>query len=136
MVAQMGTPDMRAPIAYGLSWPQRMISGAAALDFSALAAMTFEPMDTPEQQARYPGLRLAWETLAAAPGTCAVLNAANEIAVQAFLDRRIRFDQIHVVNSEALGLVSCQPPDTLEDLLEIDRASRVTALRLVDGLAR
>ncbi len=136
VVAQMGTPDMRGPIAYGLSWPQRMISGAAPLDFSAMAAMTFEPMDTPEQQARYPGLRLAWVTLAATPGTCAVLNAANEIAVQAFLDRRIRFDQIHVVNSETLDMVHCRPPDTLEDVLEIDRVSRMTALRLADRLSR
>jgi 1-deoxy-D-xylulose-5-phosphate reductoisomerase len=69
VVAQLGTPDMRVPIAYGLSWPERMASGAAALDFHALSAMTFEAMDEPEHRLRYPGIALAWETLRGAPGS-------------------------------------------------------------------
>ena len=84
VVAQLGTPDMRVPIAYGLAWPERMASGAAALDFSALGALTFE---RPDNQ-RFPGLGLAWEALAGPAGTTAVLNAANEVAVAAFLEGR------------------------------------------------
>ncbi|HOV19802.1 MAG TPA: 1-deoxy-D-xylulose-5-phosphate reductoisomerase, partial [Ottowia sp.] len=93
VVAQLGTPDMRVPIAYGLAWPERMASGAPVLDFRALQDLSFEAIDSADHRARYPGLALAWESLRAAPGTCAVLNAANEVAVAAFLDRRIRFDQ-------------------------------------------
>ena len=85
-VAQLGTPDMRVPIAYGLSWPERMQSGAKALDFAALSAMTFEVPD----RVRFPGLFLAWEVMKAPEGTCAVLNAANEIAVAAFLEEDLK----------------------------------------------
>ena len=74
VVAQMGTPDMRVPIAYGLSWPERVASGAAALDFHALGAMTFESIDDHGHPERFPSLRLAWETLAAPPGTTVVLT--------------------------------------------------------------
>jgi 1-deoxy-D-xylulose-5-phosphate reductoisomerase len=127
VIAQMGTPDMRVPIAYGLSWPDRMVSGACAIDWHSLAAMTFESFDDPAHQARYPGLKLAWECLAAPSGTCAVLNAANEVAVQAFLDKRIRFDQIHAVNADTLHAWSRPQPRGLEDLLEIDEIARATA---------
>src|SRR5699024_5714262 len=85
VVAQLGTPDMRVPIAYGLAWPERVASGAAALDFHALSAMTFESIDGHGHPERFPGLRLAWEVLEAPSGTTAVLNAANEVAVAAFL---------------------------------------------------
>ena len=102
VVAQLGTPDMRVPIAYGLAWPERISSGAQALDFKNLANMTFEVPD----EARFPGLRLAWDVLKAPVGSTAVLNAANEIAVAAFLDRRIRFDHIHQVNHATLEAVS------------------------------
>src|SRR5687767_6143383 len=98
VVAQLGTPDMRVPIAYGLAWPERVASGAQALDFHSLADMSFEAMDSRGHPERFPGLALAWETLRAPSGTTAVLNAANEMGVAAFLDRRIRFDQIHQVN--------------------------------------
>ena len=110
VVAQLGVPDMRAPIAYGLAWPERIDSGAAHLDFTALPAMTFEPPDP----ARFPGLQLAWDALEGPAGTAAVLNAANEVAVQAFLERRIRFDQIHHVNLETLAMVLPQQPATLD----------------------
>jgi 1-deoxy-D-xylulose-5-phosphate reductoisomerase len=134
VVAQLGTPDMRVPIAYGLSWPERMVSGAEALDFRAMAAMTFESLDTAGHAARYPGLQLAWEALQAPAGTTAVLNAANEVAVAAFLDRRIRFDQIHAVNVETLAAVLPAQPQTLEDLLALDTESRQTAARIVQRL--
>jgi len=134
VVAQLGTPDMRVPIAYGLSWPERMVSGAAALDFHGLAAMTFESMDDHGHGARFPGLRLAWATLNGAPGSCAVLNAANEIAVEAFLNRQIRFDQIHQVNEATLNAVSSTRPENLADLLDIDRRSREAAKQKVVAL--
>jgi len=133
VVAQMGTPDMRGPIAYGLSWPDRVTSGASALDFSAMSGLTFEALDTDGHQERFPGLDLAWAVLEAPAGTTAVLNAANEIAVAAFLERRIRYDQIHRVNTETLNKVSPQPPGSLSDLLGLDQQSRRAA---EDALAR
>ena len=81
VLAQLGTPDMRVPIAYGLGYPERIDSGADALDWGTLAALSFEPADL----RRYPGPRLAWDALRAPPGATAVLNAANEEAVAAFL---------------------------------------------------
>jgi 1-deoxy-D-xylulose-5-phosphate reductoisomerase len=135
VVAQLGTPDMRVPIAYGLAWPERVASGAQALDFSALADMSFEALDSRGHRERFPGLQLAWDSLAAAPGTTAVLNAANEVAVAAFLDRRIRFDQIHAVNLATLeGLVPSRPT-TLQDLLALDAESRRVAESAIRRLA-
>jgi 1-deoxy-D-xylulose-5-phosphate reductoisomerase len=131
VLAQLGTPDMRVPIAYGLSWPERMDSGACALDFHALAAMTFEAMSDHGHPERFPGLKLAWQTLQGPAGSCAVLNAANEVAVEAFLNRQIRFDQIHHVNESSLAAVVCDPPRALEDLLALDAQSREVAKRWV-----
>ncbi len=127
VVAQLGTPDMRGPIAYGLSWPDRITSGASALDFSTMQGLSFEAVDSPAHQQRYPGLGLAWAALDAPPGTTAVLNATNEVAVEAFLQRKIRFDQIHHVNTEVLNSIRPVAPDSLDDLLEIDRQSRHAA---------
>ena len=127
IVAQLGTPDMRVPIAYGLSWPERISSGAHTLDFHNLKPMTFEAIDDHGHPERFPGLKLAWQSLSAASGTCAVLNAANEIAVEAFLNKQIRFDQIHQVNTETLAKVQAQSPQSLPDLLALDAESRATA---------
>jgi 1-deoxy-D-xylulose-5-phosphate reductoisomerase len=127
VVAQLGTPDMRVPIAYGLSWPERMSSGASALDFHRMAAMTFEAMDDHGHPERFAGIQLAWQTLESTPGSCAILNAANEMAVEAFLERRIRFDQIYQVNAQTLADVSVQVPQDLQDLLELDRRGREQA---------
>ncbi|NKE64939.1 1-deoxy-D-xylulose-5-phosphate reductoisomerase [Ramlibacter sp. RBP-2] len=127
VVAQLGTPDMRVPIAYGLAWPDRVESGAAALDFHTLADMTFEALDSRGHRERFPGLRLAWESLRAAPGTTAVLNAANEVAVAAFLEGQIRFDQIHAVNLATLSAVTPSNPQSLDELLELDRMARHAA---------
>ena len=134
IVAQLGTPDMRVPIAYGLAWPQRIDSGAQALDFRSLSAMTFESLDSNGHGERFPGLRLAWEALRAPAGACATLNAANEVAVAAFLDRRIRFDQIHHVNLETLQAAVASIPQTLDDLLALDALARATAQRTVARL--
>ena len=134
VIAQLGTPDMKVPIAYGLSWPHRMTSGATALDFRAMSDMTFESVQANGHAERFPGLKLAWAVLDAAPGTTAVLNAANEIAVEAFLARHIRFDQIHTVNLESLAAMRPAPPQSLEDLLALDAESRALAQSLVSRL--
>jgi 1-deoxy-D-xylulose-5-phosphate reductoisomerase len=131
VVAQLGTPDMRVPIAYGLAWPERIASGAAALDFAKLGALTFEEPDA----ARFPGLGLAWEALAGPAGTTAVLNAANEVAVAAFLDGQLRFDQIHAVNRATLSALSLSKPQSLSDLLAIDAEARSRAAAVVAHLA-
>ena len=123
VIAQLGTPDMRVPIAVGLAWPDRIESGAGRLDFRQMSALTFDAPD----EALFPGLALAWSTLRATPGTTAVLNAANEIAVEAFLVRRLRFDRIHAVNMETLDAVSPSKPSSLDDLLAIDAAARSAA---------
>lgn len=135
VVAQLGTPDMRGPIAYGLSWPQRIESGASALDFSSMAALTFEPLYSQGHRERFPGLGLAWEVLNGPPGSPAVLNAANEIAVEAFLAGRIRFDQIHHVNVQTLEALQPAAPASLADLLDLDSQSRQVARFAVDRLA-
>jgi 1-deoxy-D-xylulose-5-phosphate reductoisomerase len=131
IVAQLGTPDMRVPIAYGLAWPERIASGAQALDFRTLSGMTFESFETQGHRDRFPGLQLAWEALRAPAGACATLNAANEVAVAAFLDKRIRFDQIHHINLETLQAVTTSVPQTLDDLLALDARARAAAQRVV-----
>jgi 1-deoxy-D-xylulose-5-phosphate reductoisomerase len=131
VVAQLGTPDMRVPIAYGLAWPERVASGAQALDFSTLADMSFESFDSRGHRQRFPGLQLAWDALQAAPGTTAVLNAANEVAVGAFLAREIRFDQIHSVNLATLEAVAPSKPQGLADLLALDAQSRAAARQAI-----
>ena len=135
VVAQLGTPDMRVPIAYGLSWPQRMASGAANLDFRQLPAMSFESFEDHGHHDRFPSLKLAWQALDAAPGTTTVLNAANEVAVAAFLDKQIRFDQIHLLNMAMLEKVLPTAITGLEDLLELDQRSRWSAKQFISDLA-
>ncbi|MEO7940972.1 MAG: 1-deoxy-D-xylulose-5-phosphate reductoisomerase [Burkholderiaceae bacterium] len=136
VVAQLGTPDMRVPIAYGLCWPDRMASGARALDFQTLAGLTFEPIDDPAHLLRFPGLKLAWQVLAAPSGAPAALNAANEVAVAAFLDGRIRFDQIHAVNDHTLGAIDALDADSLDALLAVDALARDRAGQMVKSLSR
>ena len=130
VVAQLGTPDMRVPIAYGLSWPHRIHSGAQALDFHSMAAMSFEALDAHGHPERFPGLRLAWDALQGPSGTTAVLNAANEVTVAAFLNKRLRFDHMHAVNLATLERVLPQAPDSLDDLLALDAQARAVAAEL------
>jgi 1-deoxy-D-xylulose-5-phosphate reductoisomerase len=133
VLAQLGTPDMRVPIAYGLAFPERVASGAAQLDFANLAALTFEPPD----HSRYPALPLAWQCLRGAAGSSAVLNAANEEAVAAFLERRLRFDQIHAVNEQTLQDVHAAPVRcaSLDALLDLDAEARRRATDIIRELA-
>jgi len=134
VVAQLGTPDMRGPITYGLSWPERISSGATALDFSTMAGLSFETFDSEDHKRRYPGLDLAWQVLKGPAGSTAVLNAANEVGVAAFLARRIRFDQIYQVNIQTLSVVTPQAPATLDDLLALDLLSRQAAETAISRL--
>ncbi len=134
VIAQLGNPDMKVPIAYGLAWPQRIDAGATALDFCSLAALTFESCREHGHPQRFAGLQLAWSALAAVPGTTAVLNAANEVAVAAFLEEKIRFDQIHVVNLETLSGVVPSGADSLPELLALDQRSRCYAQQIVQRL--
>ncbi len=133
VLAQLGTPDMRVPIAYGLAFPERIASGADQLDFTTLGALSFEPPD----HARYPGLQLAWDTLSGPPGSTAVLNAANEEAVAAFLAGSIRFDQIHAVNAQTLAAVGAASGNagSIEALLELDARARSAAQQYIRELA-
>lgn len=131
ILAQLGTPDMRVPIACGLSWPERITSGASKLDFSTLSALAFEDADA----VRFPGLHLSWQALKAAEGTTAVLNAANEVAVGAFLSGRLRFDHIHAVNLATLDAVSPSNPDSLAALLDLDTQARHAAEHVAGRLA-
>ena len=134
VLAQMGTPDMRVPISYGLSFPERMTSGAGLLDFPSLSALTFEPADFK----RYPGLPLAWDTLRGPEGSTAVLNAANEIAVAAFLAGAIGFDGIHEVNARTLESVLPEADEcrSVEGLLELDARGRRAASKQAERIAR
>jgi 1-deoxy-D-xylulose-5-phosphate reductoisomerase len=129
VLAQLGTPDMRVPIAYGLSWPERIESGASQLDFLALSSLSFEAADA----LRFPGLQLAWQALEAREGSTTVLNAANEVAVDAFLNRRLRFDQIARLNAAVLEGLAV-PEDaaaSVENLLALDAQARSLAGELI-----
>ena len=129
VLAQLGTPDMRVPIAYGLSFPERIESGASRLDFTRMNDLQFEPPDP----ARFPGLQLAYDALSAPEGATAVLNAANEEAVEAFLDRRLGFTGIHAVNAatvEALGR-RLGVIDGLDALLALDAQARLVARQFI-----
>jgi len=131
VLAQLGTPDMKVPIACGLAWPERIDSGAARLDFATLGTLSFEAPDA----RRFPSLTLAYECLRAAPGATNVLNAANEIAVAAFLEGAIPFPAIHAVNAATLEQVGSDfgAQDTLDDLLALDARARDAARRQVKG---
>ena len=133
VLAQLGTPDMRVPIAYGLSFPERIESGAQALDIAALSHLNFEPTDP----RRFPGLQLGFDALRSAPGSTTVLNAANEEAVGAFLAGAIRFDQIHGVNLATLDAVRPEAgcAASIEALLALDAQARRGAVLHVKRLA-
>ena len=122
VLAQMGTPDMKVPISVGLAWPGREASGAEALDFLSLQALTFEPADA----ARFPGLGLAYDALRGPEGSSTVLNAANEVAVAAFLAGRVRFTDIHRINARTVSGLAPGPADatSLDDLLALDARAR------------
>lgn len=124
VVAQMGTPDMRVPIAYGLSWPDRIASGATALDFRQMGHLSFESILDNGHPERFPALGLAWACLSGPQGSCAVLNAANEVAVDCFLKQQIRFDQIAQINQHILSEDFASDVASIDALLALDEATR------------
>ena len=128
MLAQLGAPDMRTPIAQALAWPERFASGVQSLNLAEIGQLGFEPPD----HERFPSLRLA-RAAARAGGTApAVLNAANEIAVQAFLDRRLNFTAIAAVIDKVLQRLDSSPVKALGDVLDADAAARRLAEDLIE----
>ncbi|NBS57768.1 MAG: 1-deoxy-D-xylulose-5-phosphate reductoisomerase, partial [Betaproteobacteria bacterium] len=127
VLAQLSNPDMRVPIAHALAYPRRMASGVKPLDLAAIGQLTFEPPD----MGRFPCLRLAYSALHAGGTASAILNAANEIAVEAFLNGRLGFTSIAKVIEEALCRVSASEADSLEAVLEADRKARDFASGMV-----
>ena len=127
VMAQLGTPDMRLPILYAMSWPERLPTGGKRLDFEALSALTFEKPDLN----RFPGLGLAYQALACGGTMSAILNGANEIAVDAFLHDRIRFGQIAQLVEETMASVPVTQHPTLEQVFESDLKARARAKELL-----
>jgi 1-deoxy-D-xylulose-5-phosphate reductoisomerase len=131
VLAQLGSPDMRIPIAHTLAWPQRMATPSPRLDLAAVARLDFEEPDV----GRFPALRLARDALRAGGGTPAILNAANEVAVDAFLQRRIGFLDIASTVEEVLMAMGTPPAETLDDVIALDDAARLAAERLATARA-
>ncbi len=131
VLAQLGNPDMRTPIAHGLAWPERMQAGVNALDIFKIARLDFEPPD----ERRFPCLRLAREAMRAGGTATAILNAANEVAVQEFLDGHIRFTDIARVVESTLGHVVHHTANNLEIILTDDRIARDAAYSEIRKLA-
>lgn len=127
VLAQLGSPDMRTPLAYALAWPDRVESGARRLDFARLGDLTFEEPD----RARFPCLGYAYDALRAGGAASAVLNAANEAAVEAFLAGRLRFTQIAPTIDRVLSEVQPARPSSVDEVLEIDRKAREHAARAI-----
>ena len=120
LLAQMGSPDMRTPIGYALAWPARMATPAAKLDLAKIGQLTFESPDP----VKFPALRLAREAMAKGGTAPAILSAANEVAVQAFLDKRIGFLDIERINESTLNAVKAVPLTDLDALSVLDAEAR------------
>jgi 1-deoxy-D-xylulose-5-phosphate reductoisomerase len=123
VLAQLGNPDMRTPIAHALAWPERIDSGVAPLDLFSIARLDFHAPD----ELRFPCLRLARQAAQTGDSAPAMLNAANEVAVAAFLDRRIRYPEIASMIDEVLNLEPVVAVDELEVVFEVDRKARALA---------
>jgi 1-deoxy-D-xylulose-5-phosphate reductoisomerase len=130
VLAQLGSPDMRTPIAYALGWPQRMDCPAKRLDLGAIATLTFEAPDP----VRFPALRLARQALAEGGTAPTVLNAANEVAVAAFLGEKIGFLDIAETVERTLEELPAEPLASLDHLRTVDDLARRTAQAMLQGL--
>ncbi len=128
VIAQLGLPDMRTPIAYGMSYPQRIQSGVSALDFTALGDLTFAEADAK----RYPCLQLAIDACWEGQWATTTLNAANEVAVAAFLDGRIRFTDISRVVADLLAKISPQQLNSVAEVLSLDEQVRAYSREQVE----
>ncbi|MBY0430086.1 MAG: 1-deoxy-D-xylulose-5-phosphate reductoisomerase, partial [Rhodospirillales bacterium] len=127
VLAQLGTPDMRTPIAYALGWPRRMTAPSKRLDLAMLGSLTFE---APDSQ-RFPSLRLARQALQRGAAAPTIFNAANEVAVQAFLSRAIGFLDIAGVVEGTLSSIPNAALADLDDVFAVDRLAREEAARLI-----
>ncbi|MDD6052140.1 MAG: 1-deoxy-D-xylulose-5-phosphate reductoisomerase [Clostridiales bacterium] len=132
VIAQLGVPDMRVPIQYAMSYPERLPTGAKPLDLFALGQMTFERGD----EGRFPALRIVKECLAAGGAACTILNGANEAAVAAFLADEIPFGGIARLVEGALSQLGPMPADTLEDIFHADQEARRAVAALLPSLQR
>jgi len=128
VIAQLGNPDMRTPIAYGLGYPKRIDAGVAPLDFATLSDLSFSTPDTH----RFPNLYLAIDACRSGQAATTRLNAANEIAVQAFLDNRISFNQIAQINEEILNRFEPTAVSSIQQVLELDKQARLAAIAMVE----
>jgi 1-deoxy-D-xylulose-5-phosphate reductoisomerase len=127
VLAQMGTPDMRTPIAYCLGFPERVESGSSTLDFLKVAALTFEAPDS----SRFPCLQLAYRALSSGPAASIAVNAANEVAVEAFLSHRLPFARIAAVIEETLNQTPMCRPTAVDDVISLDAQARQCAAALI-----
>jgi 1-deoxy-D-xylulose 5-phosphate reductoisomerase len=128
VLSQLGCPDMRTPIAYALGWPSRLASGVKHLDLFAVGRLDFEPPD----MMRFPCLRLGYEAFQAGGTASTILNAANEVAVQTFLEGRLRFTRIPEVIESTLAALTPRDATSLKVILEDDARARQVALRYVE----
>jgi 1-deoxy-D-xylulose-5-phosphate reductoisomerase len=131
VLAQLGSPDMRIPIAHALAWPARMPTRSPRLDLAAMARLDFAEPDS----VRFPALRLAREALRAGGGASAILNAANEIAVDSFMQHKIGFLDIAGTVARVLDAMGAPPADTLDEVMALDIAARRIAERLTADCA-
>jgi 1-deoxy-D-xylulose-5-phosphate reductoisomerase len=131
VIAQLGSADMRIPIAHTLAYPERMATPAIRLDLAKLGTLSFEAPDP----TRFPALALARQALEQSGAAAIILNAANEVAVASFLDRRIGFSDITRLVDEALARTSPAAPRSISDVMEIDRSTRIMAGELVAKVA-
>ncbi len=129
VVAQLSPPDMKSPIQYALSWPERLEGCAATMDWQTVGSLDFEPVD----HDRFPALRLAWRVIETGGTSGAIFNAANEVAVTAFLDRRICFGLITRLVERTMNAVEAVPVRDLDDIHRADQAARAEVGRLLDG---
>ncbi len=132
VLAQLGNPDMRTPIAHALAWPGRIDAGVTPLDLPAVGRLEFEAPD----QARFPCLRLAFEAIRHGATMPAVLNAANEVAVEAFLDRRLGFDGIPMVIEQVMSKAETPAAASLDEILAVDRQAREQALQVIGRMQK
>ena len=132
VIAQLGQPDMKTPIAYGLGWPIRIDAGVKELDFTTAHNLSFEPVDLN----RFPCLSLSYQALSAGGLAPTILNAANEIAVDSFLKKEIGFTQIPELVERVLNQIKVSGTMNLDGILEADRIARQEALSIVKGLSK
>lgn len=131
VIAQMGNPDMRTPIAHALAYPERIESGVAPLDFFNTPSFEFQSVD----YEIYPNLKLAIEACKSGQGACTALNAANEVAVAAFLDEQIKFTDIYKINETSVMKFVSEQVDNINEVISLDSRAREFALSIIDNFS-